>query len=348
MKNKFTRRRFIQSSTIAGLGLAFTSSPVSARSRNNFLKGNRVGIIGLDTSHCIAFAKALNDPNAGPEFSGYKVVAAYPTKGSIDIPSSINRLETFTEQVNKQGVEIVSSIDELLEKVDVVLLETVDGRKHLEQALPVIKAGKQLFIDKPIAASLADTLTIFNAAQKYKVPVFSSSSLRYITGAKEIKEGKVGKVLGADTYGPASIEKTHPDMFWYGIHGIEALFAVMGTGCKSLVRTHTDDTDLLVGTWHDGRVGTYRGTRYPKGNFGGTVFGDKETTVLGEWKGYNPLLVKIIEFFRTGIVPVSHQETIEIIAFMEAADESKIKGGLSVDIESIIEKAKKDSKVVIK
>lgn len=340
MKKNLSRRKFIKSSSIAGMGLAFTNS-LPAYTHQSFGSGTRVGIIGLDTSHCIAFTKVLNDPNAGLEFGGYKVVAAFPTKGSIDIPSSIDRLATFTEQVNQQGVEIVSSIEDLLKKVDVVLLETIDGRKHLEQALPVIKAGKRMFIDKPVAASLKDTLIIFNEAKKYNVPVFSSSSLRYITGAKEIEEGKIGNVLGADTYGPAIVEKTQPDMFWYGIHGIEILYAVLGTGCKNVIRVHTNDADMIVGTWEDGRVGSFRGTRYPKSDFGGTVFGDKGTSVLGEWKGYKPLLVKIIEFFRTGIVPVNPQETIEIIAFMEAADESKIKEGTTVDLQSIMERAKK-------
>ena len=341
MKNSFSRREFIRTSAIAGVGLASTSSVFSANMNNHLAEGTRVGIIGLDTSHCIAFTKALNDPNAGPEFAGYKVVAAYPTSGSSDLPSSINRLESFTEQVKQQGVEIVSSIEELLKKVDVVLLETVDGRKHLEQALPVIKAGKRMFIDKPVAASLADAVTIFDAAKRYKVPVFSSSSLRYIVGAEEIAEGKIGKVLGADTFGPASIEKTHPDLFWYGIHGIEALFAVMGAGCKSVVRVYTENTDMVVGTWQDGRIGSYRGTRSGKGNFGGTVFGEKGDEVFGKYNGYKPLLEKTIEFFRSGVVPVSPEETLEIFAFMEAADESKIMGGISVDLQTIMERAKK-------
>ena len=205
MKNSFSRREFISTSAIAGAGLVSTSSAVSEYMNYNLAEGTRVGIIGLDTSHCIAFTKALNDPKAGPEFSGYKVVAAYPTSGSIDLPSSINRLAGFTEQVRQLEVEIVSSIEELLKKVDVVLLETVDGRKHLEQALPVIKSGKRMFIDKPVAASLADAVTIFDNAKRYKAPVFSSSSLRYIVGAEEIEGGKIGKVVGADTYGPASI-----------------------------------------------------------------------------------------------------------------------------------------------
>jgi len=341
MESKFTRRKFVCTSAIAGTGIAFTTNSVSGYIDNSLTVGTRVGMIGLDTSHCIAFTKALNDPKAGPELAGYKMVAAYPTSGSSDFPPSIDRLAGFTEQVKQQGVEIVNSIEDLLKKVDVVLLETFDGRKHLEQALPVIRAGKRLFIDKPVAASLKDALTIYDAAKTYNVPVFSSSSLRYIAGVKEITEGKIGKVVGTDTYGPAKIERIFPDLFWYGIHGIEALFAVMGLGCKSVIRINTADTDMVVGTWKDDRIGSFRGTRSGKGNFGGIVFGEKGDEVLGEYKGYNPLLEKIIEFFRTGIVPVSSEETLEIIAFMEAADESKIRGGISVNLQAIMERAKK-------
>ena len=341
MQNSLTRRSFMRTSVIAGAGLSIAGIGSSSEISTSPGQGTRVGIIGLDTSHCIAFTKALNDPKAGPEFGGYKVVAAYPTAGSSDLPASIDRVADITEQVRQEGVRIVNSIDELLLKVDVVLLTTVDGRKHLEQSVPVIKAGKRMFIDKPIAATLADTIAIFDTAKKYNVPLFSSSSLRYIAGAKEVLEGKIGLVVGADTYGPAKFEKTHPDLFWYGIHGIEALFAVMGIGCKSVVRVNTNDTDMVVGTWKDGRIGSYRGTRSGKGNFGGIVFGEKGDLVLGEYDGYNRLLEKIIEFFRTGIVPVVAEETLEIVAFMEAADESKIKGGVPVDLQTIMERAKK-------
>lgn len=341
MKNGFSRRNFVLTSAIAGAGLTFTSNSVSASMHDNLGEGTRVGMIGLDTSHCIALTKALNDPKAGPEFAGYKVIAAYPTAGSSDIPSSISRLAGLTEQVMQQGVEIVGSIEELLKKVDVVLLETIDGRKHLEQALPVLKAGKRLFIDKPVSASLREAIAIFDAAKKYNVPVFSSSSLRYLGSAQEVVQGKIGKVLGADTFSPATIEKSHPDLFWYGIHGVEILFTVMGKGCKSVVRVQTEGTDIVVGTWDDGRIGTFRGTRTGKHDYGGTVFGEKGEISLGTFGGYDMLLVKIIEFFKTGIVPVSPSETIEICAFMEAADESKLKGGVSVDLETLMQRAKK-------
>ncbi|MGV3508991.1 MAG: Gfo/Idh/MocA family protein, partial [Sphingobacteriaceae bacterium] len=244
------------------------------------------------------------------------------------------------------GVEIVGSIKEVLKKVDVVLLETNCGRIHLEQAVQVFKAGKTIFIDKPVASSLADAITIFETAKKYKVPVFSASSLRFTPGIQEIVNGKVGKVLGADAYSPAKLEKTHPDLFWYGIHGVETLFTAMGTGCKTVIRVNTPGTDVVVGTWDNNRVGTFRGIYEGKQQYGGTVFGDKGVSTIGTYSGYDPLLVKIVEFFKTGIPPVTAEETLEICAFMEAADESKKLGGVSVNIQEMFERAIAKNKAI--
>jgi predicted dehydrogenase len=268
------------------------------------------------------------------------VVAAYP-HGSADIVSSVNRIASNTEEMRKYGVRIVDSIKKLLSECDVVLLETNDGRLHLDQATQVIKAKKPVFIDKPVAASLKDAIAIFKAAEQHQVPVFSSSSLRYMTNVQQVGTGKYGKVLGADTFSPAELEKTHPDLFWYGIHGIETLFSVMGTGCKSVVRFHADDTDVVVGTWDDKRIGTFRGSRAGAADFGGIAFCEKGNVQLGPFQGYSNLLVKIAEFFETGKVPVSAAETLEIFAFMEAADESKLQAGKPVTLEYIYNRAGK-------
>ncbi len=337
--NHSDRRSFIKKTTLAGLGLGLAGSAFGIYKSTNMEKGKRVGMIGLDTGHSVAFTKALNDPLAGDKYGGYKVVAAYP-KGTDNIEEWKKRIPEYTEVIKNQGVEIVNSIEEMLKKVDVVLLTCIDGNKHLEQALPVLKAGKPLFIDKPFAGSLSDAYAIVEAAKHYNVPMFSSSSLRYIDGAKEIAGGEIGKVLGAEAYSPAYIEEHHPDLFWYGVHGVEILFTIMGTGCKSVKRTYTDNTDLVVGVWEDDRIGTYRGIREGKGSYGGTVFGEDGISVLGKYQGYTPLLEKITEFFSTGIVPVSTDETLEIFAFMQAAEESKIQGGISIDIESVVQKAK--------
>ncbi len=302
----------------------------------------RVGIIGLDTSHSVAFTKLLNGEKPGEVLAGCRIVAAYP-KGSPDIKSSTERVPGYTEEVQKLGVEIVDSIETLVGMVDCVLLETNDGRPHLEQVLPVLRAKKPVFVDKPIAGSLTDAVAIFEAARHYEVPLFSSSSLRWIEGGHEIRGGSLGTVMGADVYGPCALEATHPDLFWYGIHGVEALFTVMGTGCQSVSRTSTPDFDVAVGTWDGGRIGTFRGIRKGQGGYGGIVFGEKGKRTLERYGGYGPLVEAIAHFFKTGEAPVAEPETLEIYAFMEAADESKRQGGAPVTLESVMAKARSDA-----
>ncbi len=333
------RRKFIKKTTLASLGLSLAGSASGIVRGAEIPKGKRVGMIGLDTGHSVAFTKSLNDPMAGDRFRGYKVVAAYPN-GTENIIDWKKRIPEFTEEVKNQGVEIVNSIEEMLGEVDVVLLTCIDGNKHLEQVLPVFKAGKRVFIDKPFAGSLSDAIAIVEAAKQYDVPMFSSSSLRYVDGGKEITGGKAGKVIGVDAYSPAPIENHHPDLFWYGVHGVEILFTLMDTGCQSVQRTYTEGADVVVGIWKDGRIGSFRGIRHGKRGYGGTVFGEEGISAVDEYQGYNPLLEKIAEFFDTGIVPVSAEETLEIFAFMQAADESKARGGVRVDIADVMHRAK--------
>lgn len=322
-----------------GLGLAAAAEPESGG------KSLRAGIIGLDTSHVGAFTGALNATPPKPGMEGVRVVAAFPG-GSPDIPSSRDRVEGYTKELKeKYGVEIVGSIDELLSKVDVVLLESVDGRPHLDQIRPVLKAKKPVFIDKPVAGTLADALAIFELAKETGTPCFSSSSLRYSPDFIAYRNGgsKIGDVIGCDAYSPASLEEHHPDLFWYGVHGVETLFTIMGTGCKSVSRLQTEGTELAAGVWEGGRIGTFRGIRAGTHDYGALVFGTKGIAFGGKYGGYEPLVVEIVKFFKTGTPPVTAEETIEIFAFMEAADESKRQGGKPVSIESVIEKARKQA-----
>jgi hypothetical protein len=249
----------------------------------------------------------------------------------------VERVPGYTEEIKKLDVEIVGSIEELLKRVDCVLLETNDGRPHLAQALPCFKAGKPTFIDKPIAASLADAIAIFAAAKKYNCPTFSSSALRFAKQTQAARAGSHGKISRAETTSPASLEKTHPDLFWYGIHGVESLFTVMGTGCETATRkTAADGKIEVVGEWVGGRVGIYREDK----GYTGKAIGDKAEVPIGEYGGYRPLIVEIIKFFRSKQPPVAEAETLEIYAFMEAADESKRRGGEPVELEEMMEKAK--------
>lgn len=298
----------------------------------------RVGMIGLDTSHCLHFARILNNADDPKHVPGCRVVMVYP-KGSPDIESSVSRVPDYTTKIKALGVKIENDLEAMVQGVDAVLLETNDGRPHLEQVIPVLKAGKPCFIDKPIAGSLTDCIAIFKLAEHYQTPVFSSSSLRYGANTQAVRNGSIGDVTGADTYSACSLEKTHPDLFWYGIHGVESLFTVMGTGIETVVRTQTKDFEKVTGTWSDGRIGSFRGIRSGKGGYGGMAFGTKAAAPVGAYNGYDPLLVEIVKFFKSGKPPVSAEETTEIYAFMEAADESKRQGFGPVKVADVLQKA---------
>jgi hypothetical protein len=295
----------------------------------------RAGIIGLDTSHVLSFTKTLNAQPQKPEVMGVHMVAAY-AQGSKDIESSTKRVPEYTEKVKALGVEIVPTIEALLDKVDVVFLESNDGRPHLEQIRPCLAAHKPVFIDKPIAGSLVDAIKIFDEAKKAGVPIFSSSSLRFGKSTLAVRAGSLGKVSQVETSSPASLEPHHPDLFWYGIHGVESLFTVMGTGCVSVKRGTTPDGKITVtGTWDGGRKGTFSENK----GYSGKAIGEKGESAVGAYEGYDPLLFAVVHFFRTGISPVSPEETLEIYAFMEAADASKRRNGAEVPMKEVMEKA---------
>jgi len=354
-KHSRSRRDFLKMMPVPGLALALAPEHVSFQRRDPPPEGKRVGIIGLDTSHSTEFTKLLNDANAGDTYHGYQVVCAYP-QGSPGIWRNATNIPKFTELIKPYGVKIVDSIDELIRQVDAVLLETNDGAIHLEQALPVFKAKKPIFIDKPMGVSLADVMLQFETAEKYNVPMFTSSSLRFIDSVQQAANGEAGKVLGADTFSPATIEKTHPILFWYGIHGVEALFTVMGPGCESVSCTHTENADIAVGRWADGRLGSFRGTRNGKYGIGGTVYGDKKNFIInvsGGYQngvmvtadgGYKNLVMRIAEFFKTGVAPVRKEDSIEIYAFMQAAEESMRQGSAYVSLAEMIKKAQAANK----
>ncbi|MCL5278456.1 MAG: Gfo/Idh/MocA family oxidoreductase [Planctomycetes bacterium] len=323
---------------VAGvMGLMGMAGAVGAGEKEFF----RVGIVGLDTSHVVAFTELMNNPAKN---YGCKVVVGYPG-GSPDIESSISRVKGYTETLQKKfGVEIVDSIETLCQKVDGVLLESVDGRPHLAQVRPVIAAKKPVFIDKPMAGSLADALEIFRLAKETGVPCWSSSSLRFGPGTVALRNSNtVGKIMGCDAFSPSPLEEHHPDLYWYGIHGVEMLFTIMGPGCVSVQRAYTKDHDVVVGVWKDGRIGTFRGLRVQKEDYGTLVFGSKGIVKGPGYEGYGPLVEEIVKFFKTGQVPVPPEETIEILAFMTAADASKTANGAKVELATVLEEARKQN-----
>jgi len=297
----------------------------------------RVGIIGLDTSHVVEFTRIFNDSSDPEHVPWVQVVAAFKG-GSPDVEASRTRVDKFTAELReKWNIKIVDDIPTLCTMVDAVLLESVDGRTHLEQLKPVLAAKKPVFIDKPLAANYKDAKEIARLAREAGVPWFSSSSLRFWEETQRLKNpAGVDHILGYSVYGPSPTEPHHPDLMWYGIHAVEMLYTLMGPGCESATRVRTTGEDVVVGRWKDGRLGVMRGFRNGLDDHGITLFGDK-AVFHSEPRpdSYRPLLVEIAKFFRTRVSPVNPEETLEMFAFMEAADVSKARAGTAVPLREV-------------
>lgn len=316
----------------------------------------KIGIIGLDTSHSVNFTQELNKKGTDDYYvNKFEIVAAYPY-GTKTIPSATKRIEGYIKDVQKLGVEVVGSIDELLKKVDCVFIETNDGRLHLEQAAQVFKAGKKCYIDKPLGATLAECMAIYKLAEKYQRQVFSSSALRFSTVNADVRAGKYGAVKGADCFSPHHPESaldekgvsTHPDFGYYGLHGVETLYTLMGTGCEYVSRVHSSEGDIVSGVWKDGRLGTFRALTKKPSLYGGTVFLENKQMPAGGYMGYKVLLDAILKFFETDISPIAKEETLEIFAFMEASNLSLKQGGKYVRIDAMYKSAEKQAEKLVK
>jgi len=290
----------------------------------------RLGIIGTDTSHAGAFTKNLNDTTNPDHIAGAHVVAAY-RGGSPDIHESASRVDKYAADLkDKWGVKIVEKISDLCPLVDGLLLESVDGRPHLQQFREAAECGKPVFIDKPLASTLEDAIAIDELAKEKHVAWFSSSSLRY----GDIESLKTPDAIGAMVWGPGPLEEHHKlEMTWYGIHAVEMIYTLLGPGCIEVSGTKTTDEDVIVGRWKDGRLGTVHLQR-PYGKFGAVVFlkKNKLQSTPDIPVNYVPLVKEIVGFMQTKKSPVPNDVTLEIFAFMDAAQRSEAANGKAMPL----------------
>ncbi|MGI6610900.1 MAG: Gfo/Idh/MocA family protein [Limnochordia bacterium] len=288
----------------------------------------KLGMIGLDTSHCIAFSDLLNNKEHPHHVPGARVVYACPT-GSEQFSLSRERIKRITGEVrDKFGVEILDSVEAVAERADAILQVSVDGRLHLEEFRKLAPYGKPVFIDKPLATTAADARAIFALSQQHGAPVVSCSSVRYAKGLAELGENV--DVLACEASGPAAILDDFPGLFWYGIHTAEVLYSKMGPGCKEVCTRKTPLADMVIGIWEGGRIGTLHGYRYAGlRDYAVTVYtsqGIQQGLRINQPPAYALMLDKILEFFRTGLPPIDSALTLELIAFLEAANMSRESG----------------------
>jgi len=294
----------------------------------------RVGLLDCDTSHVLEFTRRLNHVGIAEEqwVDGAQVVAAVPGKSLI----GPERVPTHVQQLRDYGVAIVDRPSDLLGQIYVVMIDSVEGSRHLEPALEFIAAGLPIFVDKPFTTSVRDAQTIVDAAAKHRVPLLSASALRYAVEIQDIQSrlAETGPIFGADTYGPANLHPRNPGLFHYGVHAVEMLYALLGPGCASVRSVWSDGAEVAVGRWSNGRLGTVRGTRGTAYAFGFTAFAEKKVVpaaVDGRYY-YRELLRAVIAMFQSGKAPLSSVELVEPVAFQEAALLSSQRNGAAVEL----------------
>ncbi len=325
----------------------------------------RVGILGLDNYQGLAYAELFNNPKAEGDLAGVQVVAAYPI-GSDDYPESAALMARWKETFARFGADtekgalkeyhpvvMVESVNDLLARCDAVMMMSLDGRLHLRQAESVLRAGKRLYIGRPLASSLADAVAILKLAETTGTPCFSSSQHRFSPGFIGMRDHpEVGKVLGCDVYGGYDLKSPKADDFIRPLHSLETLYTIMGPGVKTVACSSTPLAESFTLVWKDGRVGTYRGIKEGKIKYSATVFGDLGVSTSGiyghgvptqgvvptkdKYMGYEGIAHEMAKFFKGGPPPVAASETLEIFAVLQAAERSKARDGIAVSIDDVL------------
>jgi predicted dehydrogenase len=213
----------------------------------------------------------------------------------------------------KWKVEITPDVGSLCRRVDAVLIGSGEGSGRLEQIKAVIAAGKPMFLDSPLAGSLDEAQTIVKLVKDSGLSWFSASGFRF----GEIAEIKASYFFSANAWGPSGLDR----------RAIEILYALMGAGCEEVAYATGPQGETLTGRWA-GRTGTVSSGQ-PDGGWGVEVARSKEAGRIKYRiaQDYRSLLVEIVKFFEGGPAPVSPQETLEALAFLDAAERSKAAGG---------------------
>ena len=283
----------------------------------------KIGMVGLDTSHCIAFARILQDPTYEHYLGGAAITGVF-AGGTEQFSLSRERVEGFTASLTGQfGIPRYDEISKLVEDVDAVMLLSVDGRQHLSQ-FKQMAVGKPVFIDKPLATSTEDAFQIMRLAKQTQTPMFSCSSLRYAAGIIDPSVPDEG-IVCCESFGPAPILPDYPGLFWYGIHSVDILFSKLGTGCQRVKAVNHPEMDVVVGEWTEGRMGIFRGTRFQTNPFG-CVFQTNEGTTCRQSLDTPPpyyfLIQQVLAFFNNRQSPIPPEEMLAVIAFIDAAHQS--------------------------
>jgi hypothetical protein len=296
----------------------------------------KIGIVGLDSSHAVQYAKLLHETDHPHHVPGGRIVAAY-AGGSPDWDLSHGRVAGFQAELERgYAVPVVDTIEEVVAAADAIMILTIDGRVHLDQFRIVAASGKPVYIDKPLTATADEARQLAAVAQASGSRIFSSSVWRYAVGLRDALRALSEPARHLSLHGTWP---EHPGLHgwtWYGIHQVEIAYAVLGAGCQKVACSRDGASEVITAFWSGGRTVTIATNHDEDLTNGGWVADAEGTYAIAVKDGmhdrYAAFLTNALAFYRGGPAPVALAETIETIAFMETAWQSREQGGVLLDL----------------
>ena len=306
-----SRRKFLKTAG-AGITASFVAPNILASSISAD-KPIRIGIIGAENSHTAGFGKLFN---IDKKFPGVEVKYVW---GETD---------AFAKSAMEKG-NIPNQVKDPLEmmgKTDALIVDHRHPKFHLEPAIPFIKEGIPTFIDKPFCYRASEGKDFLQLAKKLGTPVTSYSSIAQSAATFDIKEqvttlGKISQVIRT---GNADLDSQYGGIFFYGVHIVEPLMFMFGEDIQEVKVTRK------------GKYGN-AGLRFSSGLFATLIFkekaygwetfvetGDKLVELKSRVEETDPPknYVDMVEMFRTGKEPRSHQSILNGVSVLEALEKS--------------------------
>ncbi|MER2111358.1 MAG: Gfo/Idh/MocA family oxidoreductase [Solibacillus isronensis] len=268
----------------------------------------KVGMIGTDSTHAIAFSERLQK-------KGYKLFAY---RGGSTSELSINRIERVSAELSRRGIPFITTLQEMADICDAFIITSVDASQHLEQFAVLAASEKPIFIDKPLAQNYEQASSIIELANEKGIPLMSCSALRF---AEEIQHAKSKKSIEAvDIITPLPMLQEF-DYYYYGIHAVEMISALKGTSVKDIAVTFNDQQHFITLTFQDGTVSSIRGYLQHRQSFQFVTHTRQQSEWFeiaeGDVRFYDRLIDAMEQFFIEKKSPINQTDTLQIIKLLD-------------------------------
>lgn len=318
-----SRRKFLKNigkgtafSTI-GISFPFTALSKGMSKKNSNVKPFVIGIIGAENSHTAGFGKLFNIDKAFP---------------GMEVKYVWGETDAFAKAAMEKGAipNQVKDSKEMLGKIDGLIVDHRHGKFHLEPAIPFVEAGVPTFIDKPFCYRAAEGKAFLALARKHGTPVTSFSSIAHSYETLDIKEqlatmGTINQVIRS---GRVDLNSEYGGVFFYGAHTVQPLLYLFGDNVEKVRIIKNGENSGASLVFENGMLASlvFTTKKYGWQTFVETDEGIIELKSEIEEKTPSKNYVDMVDMFKTGKEPRSHESIIHCVAVLEALEKSVASG----------------------